>query len=30
MKNLTITEAEIFNTGIGVGGEDRIEIPDWK
>jgi hypothetical protein len=28
MNNLTITDAQIYNTAIGVGGEDG-QIPDW-
>jgi hypothetical protein len=28
MNDLTITGAEIYNTGIGIGG-DSSEIPDW-
>jgi uncharacterized protein YjbI with pentapeptide repeats len=29
MNNLNITDADIFNTAIGIGGEDG-EIPDWN
>jgi hypothetical protein len=28
MNELNITDAEIFNTGIGIGGEDA-DIPRW-
>jgi len=29
MDNLTITDAEIYNTAIGIGGEEAQNIPDW-
>jgi len=29
MNNLNITDAGIYNTGIGIGGEDGANFPDW-
>jgi uncharacterized protein YjbI with pentapeptide repeats len=28
MEELNISDAEIFNTGIGIGGED-VSVPAW-
>jgi hypothetical protein len=29
MDNINITDAGIYNTGIGIGGEDGAMFPDW-
>jgi hypothetical protein len=31
MNDLNLTDAEVFNTGIGIGGEGTGDVaPDWK
>ncbi|MFM6025529.1 MAG: pentapeptide repeat-containing protein, partial [Dolichospermum sp.] len=29
MDNINITDAGIYNTGIGIGGEYGTTLPDW-